>query len=141
MTSNNSIPAKCSSQCNNLDYIMSAKIIDHHAGLVTVKITGKLIYTELTALQKSLSSIIDQEGSIRVLVITEDFQGWAKEGDWGDVSFQSESDAFIKKMALVGEKKWEDLALMFTGKGFRKFPVEYFESSELDIAKSWLAAG
>ncbi|WP_370869433.1 hypothetical protein [Methylicorpusculum sp.] len=28
---------------------------------------------------------------------------------------------------------------MFTGKGFRIFPVQYFESSELDIAKSWLS--
>ncbi|MDP2203942.1 MAG: hypothetical protein Q8K07_18140 [Methylicorpusculum sp.] len=45
-------------------------------------------------MQKSLTNIIDQEGSIRVLVITEDFQGWVKEGDWGGVSFQSENDVW-----------------------------------------------
>jgi len=42
-------------------------------------------------------------------------------------------------MAIVGEKKWEGPALMFTGKGFREFPIEYFQQNELDKAQAWLA--
>lgn len=117
---------------------MSAEIISHFDGIVTAKITGKLTHPELTALQQSMLGIIGREGGIRVLVICEDFQGWAKEGDWADVSFQTESDPYINKMALVGDRKWEDLALIFTGKGFREFPIEYFEPGEIDKAQAWL---
>ncbi|MGZ4999213.1 MAG: STAS/SEC14 domain-containing protein [Methylomonas sp.] len=120
---------------------MSAEIISNFGGIVTAKITGLLTFPDLTALQKSVLSIIGREGGIRVLIITEDFQGWDKTGDWEDVSFQSTSDPYINKMALVGEKKWEDLALMFTGKGFREFPIEYFAPNELEIAQAWLAEG
>ncbi len=118
---------------------MSAEVISNIDGIVTVKLTGKLTYPELIVMQKSVISIIGQQGSIRVLVIGEDFQGWDKEGDWEDLSFQTESEPYIHKMALVGEKKWEDLALMFTGKGFREFPIEYFQQNELDKAQAWLA--
>ncbi|MDT4290342.1 STAS/SEC14 domain-containing protein [Methylomonas sp. MO1] len=117
---------------------MSAEIISQFDGIVTVKITGKLTHAELTALQQEAFGIIGREGGIRVLIIYEDFQGWAKEGDWDDVSFQTKSDPYINKMALVGDKQWEELALMFTGQGFREFAIEYFEPDELDKAQAWL---
>lgn len=42
-------------------------------------------------------------------------------------------------MAIVGDKKWEDLALIFTAKGLRKFPIEYFEPAQIAHARAWLA--
>ena len=42
-------------------------------------------------------------------------------------------------MAIVGERKWEDLALMFTAEGLRQFPIEYFDSARLAAARAWLA--
>jgi hypothetical protein len=117
---------------------MSAEIISNTGGLVTAKISGKLTYSELTALQKSVISIIGREGGIRTLIIAEDFLGWDKSGDWEDISFQDTSDPYINKMAIVGEKKWEELALLFTGKGFREFPIEYFLPTELSKAQAWL---
>lgn len=117
---------------------MSAEIISNIGGIVTNKITGQLTYAELSAVQQELLGIIGREGGIRVLIICEDFQGWDKKGDWEDISFQSKSDPYINKMALVGDKKWKDLGLLFTGQGFREFPIEYFEPHELDKARAWL---
>ena len=117
---------------------MSAEIISHFDGIVTAKITGTLTHPELTTLQKAMLGIIGREGGIRVLIICEDFQGWAKEGDWEDLSFQDKSDPYVNKMALVGDRQWEELALLFTGKGFREFPIEYFEAGEIDKAQAWL---
>lgn len=119
---------------------MSVQIISNIDGIVTAKVIGKLTYPEFVALQKSLLSIITQQGSIRILIICEDFHGWDNDGNWEDLlSFQAESDPYIHKMAIVGEKKWEGLALMFTGKGFRQFPIEYFQQNELNKAQTWLA--
>jgi hypothetical protein len=39
-------------------------------------------------------------------------------------------------MAIVGDRKWSDLALLFTSQGLRPFPIEYFEG--VDKAQAWL---
>ena len=41
-------------------------------------------------------------------------------------------------MAIVGDTRWEDLALIFVAKGLRGFPIEYFEAAALDRARAWL---
>lgn len=117
---------------------MSAEIIESTGGIVTARISGKLTQPELTALQAAATELIRKHGKIRFLVIAEDFQGWEKEGDWGDISFQLENDVHIVRMALVGEKKWESLALVFTAQGLRQFPIEYFAPTELTLARAWL---
>ena len=118
---------------------MSAEIIDAAGGMVTARITGKLTQPALAALQKAAGDILKEQGRARLLVLVENFEGWERRGDWGDLSFQIEHDALIEKLAIVGDKKWEDLALIFAAKGLRKFPIEYFEPAELAKARAWLA--
>ena len=43
-------------------------------------------------------------------------------------------------MAIVGEEKWRDLALLFSSKDLREFPVEYFLAEQLAAARAWLDA-
>jgi len=119
---------------------MSAEIVDTAGGVLTMKIAGKLTCPELRAVQKNAAEILQQQSKLSLLVLTERFEGWEREGDWGDLSFQMENDPGIRKMAIVVEKKWEDLALMFVGKGFRKFPIEYFQPTDVAKARAWLAA-
>jgi hypothetical protein len=109
--------------------------------MLTVEITGRLSHSELTAVQRSAKRIIQRHGNVKVLVIAEAFLGWDKKGDWGDLSAQAEIDPHIEKMAIVGEKKWEDLALIFAAKGLRGFPIEYFSPANLSQARAWLVAG
>jgi len=83
---------------------------------------------------------IAREGKIRALAILDGFEGWERSGDWGDVSFMMDQGQHIEKMAIVGDEKWNDDALAFTAKGFRPTAVEFFPSSRLDEARTWLAA-
>lgn len=117
---------------------MSAEIISNTDGIVTVEIMSKLTYVDFLALQKTMLDIARSQGHIRVLIIGTDFQGWDKAGNWADDAYQEKNDPFIEKMAIVGDKKWEDLALMFTCQGFRPFPIEYFAADELARANDWL---
>lgn len=119
---------------------MSAEIFNTDDGILTLKVTGKLTQPELAAAQNQAADILRQKGRMSILVLTEEFQGWERGGDWGDLSFQMENDALIEKLAMVGEKRWEDLALMFASKGLRRFPVEYFPPSEVRMARAWLGA-
>ena len=70
-------------------------------------------------------------------MLAQEFQGWDK-GDWSDISFQTEYDRYIEKMAVVGEKKWADLAMMFIGKGLRRVQIEFFADEEM--ARTWVVS-
>lgn len=118
---------------------MSAEIISSNGGILTARISGRLTQPELAAMQASAQDSIRQQGSVSFLIIAEDFQGWRETDDWSDVSFM-ENDSNIRKMAIVGEKQWEQPALIFAAKPVRKFPIEYFQPSELERARAWLAA-
>jgi len=119
--------------------IMSYEIVDNSGGMVTVRLSGKLTYAEYTEGQRKLGEIIRQQGKMRGLFLLDNYLGNEKEGDWGDISFQARYDPFIEKMAIVGDRKWEAEVLLFTGKGVRRVPIEYFEPGDLAKAKTWLA--
>ena len=119
---------------------MAVKIVDTSDGVLTVEFTGLLKKSELEQAQKAAIDLIQKHGKVSLFAIAKDFQGWAKEGDWGDLSFQAKYDKHIEKIAIVGEKKWEDLALAFTAKGFRPVAIEYFLPGDLAKARAWLAA-
>jgi hypothetical protein len=119
---------------------MSAKIVDTTEGVLTIKFTGKLRQPELAAVQRSAREFVEQHGKASVLAVVEDFVGWEKGGDWGDLSLQMDVDPHIEKMAIVGERRWEELALIFVAKGLRSFPIEYFQPAELDRARAWLVS-
>jgi SpoIIAA-like len=79
-------------------------------------------------------------GRISALFILDDFRGWNPQGEWGDVTFISEHDEQIARIAVVGEERWRDLVYAFLAKGFRAAEVEYFLPGELDKARAWVEA-
>jgi hypothetical protein len=117
---------------------MSAEILSNSGGILTARISGRLTQPELAALQSSAQDSIRELGQVSFLIIAEDFQGWRVDDDWSDVSFM-ENDPYIRKMAIVGEQQWQDLALIFAAKPIRKFPIEYFQPADLERARAWLA--
>jgi hypothetical protein len=120
---------------------MSTEILDNREGILTVKVTGHLSQTDLLTTQKAAAEILREHGGSLVLFVTEDFQGWESGGDWGDLSGQAELDTYARRIAIVGEPRWEDLALLFAGKGIRRVDVEYFFPPDLEKARTWLAGG
>ena len=118
---------------------MSAEIVSDGGGILVARIVGRLTQPELSALQAAARDSIRRQGEIRILVIVEDFEGWREGDDWSDVAFM-DSDPHIRKMAIVGDRRWEELALIFAARPVRSFPIEYFGPAELERARAWLAA-
>ena len=120
---------------------MSAEILDTSNGVVTVKLSGILTFPEFTATQESITAFIRQyqgPGKVRILALLKDFRGFGREGDWGDTTVLDEYDPFVERMAIVGDKEWEDQAQWFTLKGLRKTSIEYFLPADLGKARAWL---
>lgn len=116
---------------------MSAQVGELNEGILTLTVSGTLSQSKLAQAQQAMADIIRAHGKVGILAVARDFSGWER-GDWNDFSFQQEFDPYIEKMAIVGDHRWEDLALIFVAKGLRSFPIEYFEANGPDKARAWL---
>jgi stage II sporulation SpoAA-like protein len=119
---------------------MSAQIIELSEDTLTLKVSGTLTQLDLSIAQQAADRMASQQGKLRILILAEDFKGWERGKSWGEFPCQTERDDGIERMAIVGDPKWEDLAIMFTAKGLRSFPIEYFPHTRLAAARAWLAA-
>ena len=75
-----------------------------------------------------------------LLLLQDDFLGWKKGDNWGDLDFFSEHGDHIAKIAVVGEARWEEQSLVFLGAGNRRGEVRFFQPDEAEKARGWLAA-
>lgn len=119
---------------------MAFTIIDATGPIVSAKISGELGKSEVSQMQAAALAAIRRCGKISALFILDDFRGWKREEGWGDVTFMTEHDKDIAKIAVVGEEEWRDLIYAFLAKGFRHASVEYFLPADLAKARAWLEA-
>ncbi|HPE73456.1 MAG TPA: STAS/SEC14 domain-containing protein [Candidatus Competibacter sp.] len=84
------------------------------------------------------SETLMADGKIGILVELENFAGWEPSEQWGDVNFFLKHDADIEKIAIVGDLRWREEALMFVFAGMRQAEVRFFPESELELARVWL---
>jgi len=119
---------------------MTAEFSGVSGGVITLKASGLLKEDELQSVQQKMSDVIAKQKKVRILVLVENFDGWDPDGTWNDFSFQDKFDPFIEKMAIVGDKEWEELALLFSAQGLRGFPIEYFVPADSGKARAWLAS-
>ncbi len=119
---------------------MAFTIIDSSGPIVSAKITGELSVSDVSRMQALALEAIKRLGKIKGLAILENFRGWKRAGNWGDVTFLAEHDKDIAKIAVVGEEKWKDSFYAFLAKGFRQAAIEYFPPGDLAKARAWLEA-
>jgi hypothetical protein len=119
---------------------VGVEVADESAGLLTVMITGRLRMSDLLLAQASALEAIRRYGKVRLLVVATGFLGWERGSDWSDVSFPAKHDRHIEKIAVVGDKRWEDEVLAFMGKGFRPVSIAYFVMADLPKARAWVGS-
>jgi hypothetical protein len=117
---------------------MPFTIVDATGPIISVKISGEIEKTEVTQIQAAALGAIQRCGRISALFILDNFHGWKRDGNWGDISFMTQHDQEIVKIAVVGDEQWRDLVCAFLAKGFRTAAVEYFVPSDLPKARAWL---
>jgi hypothetical protein len=119
---------------------MACEITRINGEVMHIRISGVMTMADQLMLQKAGMKVIEQCGNARLLVTLDNFKGWDKGADWGDVGFMLGQGKNITKMAIVGEKRWEDDVLVFVGKGIRTTDIEFFPTSALMEAEDWIHA-
>ena len=108
-------------------------------GWVRARISGVMVLADQMALEAVAKRLIDAGQKTSLLVTLDDFEGWEKNEAWGDdLQFQLEYGSEIARIAIVGDERWKDQALLFVGKGFRDTQIEFFPTGSSDIAEAWL---
>lgn len=92
---------------------MSFTILDATGPIMSVKISGELDRSEVSQIQTVALKAIQRWGKISALFALDDCLGWKREGNWGDISFMTQHDQNITKIAVVGEEQWRDLVCAF----------------------------
>ena len=117
---------------------MGVTIQQEEGHLTVMRITGMLKKSQMDAALEAEAKKWKAATKVKVLVILEDFKGWERCADWGDVSFLLEHDNQIDKIAIVADPKWETDSLTFLGAGFRQGQVKFFPMKQLALARAWL---
>ena len=113
--------------------------IEHEEGnLRILRITGLLKKSEFDAVLAAESNQWGAATRVKVLVIEEDFKGWERGADWGDMTFFATHGDRIDKIAIVADPKWEIETLTFAGAGYRQGQVKFFRTNQVAQARAWL---
>jgi len=105
---------------------------------VEIIVSGVIKKSELDEFRITAKQSVEN-GHNKILVILQDFGGWGDNSEnWSDISLAEELDEYLQGMAIVGEPQWKNSVELFTLKGLRGFPIEYFSPEEEEAARSWL---
>jgi hypothetical protein len=105
--------------------------------LLEIDLTGKLVKKDYEAFVPAVERLVKQHGTIDMLVAMHDFHGWTVAAAWEDTKFAVHHFRDVRRLALVGETKWQEGMAMFC-KPFTTAKVRYFESSQAAEAHDWL---
>jgi len=119
---------------------MTVQVEERQAGKVlAVDLTGQLDKQDYEQFAPKVEQMIEQHGKIRVLVETHDFRGWDAGALWEDIKFNARHFNDIERLAIIGEKKWEQGMATFC-KPFTTAKVRFFEKEQADQARQWIEA-
>lgn len=116
---------------------MPFEVIGREAGLVIIRIRGRVTYAEWETGQQAAEPLVAAEQGQGMLVLTEAFEGWEPGEAWGSLEFVQLGDAHLTRIAIVGDPAWREDLLGFSLAGMRKAAVEFF-TDEVP-ARAWLA--
>ena len=106
--------------------------------VLVVRASGKLSKEDYEQFIPAVESLINEQSKIRLLFVMHDFHGWEAGALWEDIKFDLKHFADIERLAIVGEKRWEEWMAAFC-RPFTSAEIRYFDQSQADEANSWIA--
>jgi len=108
--------------------------------ILILTLSVKLGADDYAHFTKEVERAVAVHGKIRLLVEMYDFHGWTLGALWEDIKFDFGHFADIERVALVGDRKWEEGMAMFCIP-FTTAIVRYFDESEANEASAWIHEG
>ena len=117
---------------------MAIELSEQNGGkILEVHASGKLTKDDYEHLVPEFDRLVEQKGKLRVLFDMHDFHGWSAGALWEDIKFDIHHFRDIERLALVGERKWEQGMASFC-RPFTTASIRYFDRAQADDAHKWL---
>ena len=120
---------------------MAVEIVQLLEGVLTIKVTGGLNELEIDQLQAAATQAVARRKKFRVLIIREDFAGWAVGAAGDGAGFMRRDRQAVEKIAIVGGDEREDIGRLFFGENLPAEAVRYFAPADRDQAVLWIVDG
>ena len=117
---------------------MAIKLIENCDGkLLEVRVSAKLTAEDYSQFLPMVEQLIKRHGKIDILFEMSDFHGWEAGAAWEDTKFAFRHFSDIGRMAIVGEKKWQEW-MSLVCRPFTRAEIRYFDHAQAREAAVWL---
>jgi hypothetical protein len=112
--------------------------MDNHF-FMTFKAVGKLTHDDYAVMVPMIESALEgvKEPTINAFIDMTELHGWELRAAWDDFKLGLKHGREFNKIALLGNKKWEELSAK-VGSWFISGEMKYFEDEQ--DAYDWLAS-
>ncbi|AGA80642.1 MULTISPECIES: SpoIIAA family protein [Echinicola] len=105
--------------------------------IICTKADGNLTELDMEKIHPLIHNILKTGKKVRWYFEMENFTGWSIEGLWADAKMDLSHAKDYEKIAMVGEKKWQDWITQFM-KPFTNAEIRYFDRNEKESARQWI---
>lgn len=105
--------------------------------VLAFKLSGTLHDGDYKTFVPVVDAAAAKVGKIRLLSQFVNFHGWDLHALWDDTMFAATHCHQIERIALVGEKRWEEWMAKVC-KPFTKATIRYFDVADIAAAWAWL---
>ena len=113
--------------------------IEERAGLITITAGGTLESLDYDRFVPIFERIAAQKaGTVPMLIVLmSDFSGWDLGGLWRDLKFDVKHKDSFGRIAIVGDRKWEEWGTKLFDPLFRA-EMKFFATAKRGAAQSWV---
>jgi hypothetical protein len=108
--------------------------------VLAFKLSGKLHDRDYETFVPAVEAALHAQGKVRLLAQFQAFEGWDLRAAWDDMKFGARHYADFERIAMVGDRKWEQWMAKLC-RPFTRASVRYFDASETDAAWTWVKEG
>jgi hypothetical protein len=117
---------------------MVSSIETNRESLAAFRLTGALDKKDYAFLIPVLEDKISRFGKIDLYWEMVASEGWNLEGLWEDLKFDLKHMNSFRKVAIVGDKKWEEWIAAII-KPFTSAEIKYFHVPQREEAMAWVS--
>jgi hypothetical protein len=105
--------------------------------VIATKAQENLTEADIQKIHPLIHNIVNRGQKVRWYFEMENFSGWKFNAFWKDLKMDMSHADDYEKIAMVGDKKWQDWITQFM-KPFTNADIRYFDLEEKQKAKEWI---
>jgi hypothetical protein len=121
------------------DFLMTVNVVFEASNLVVIRGSGVLKRSEVDQAKRQIYGHILVHGKVHMLILLEpDFTSYEALVSWEDIEEDAVIQPNVVRIALVGDWRWREQALLFVMTAVAKFQIDYFKTEQEELARAWL---